>query len=45
MTKVSETQVHSFHAHVDIKEVFTFQKAHSRMKTFMIKRQTKTPPG
>ena len=46
MTKVSETQVHSFHAHADIIVVFTFsQKAHSRMKTFMIKRQTKTAPS
>ena len=28
MTKVSKTQVHSFHAHVDIKAVFTFLKEH-----------------
>ena len=28
MSKVSETQVHSFHAHIDIKEVFTFLKKH-----------------
>ena len=28
MKKVSETQVHSFHAHVDIKAVFTFLKKH-----------------
>ena len=28
MTKVSETQVHSFHAHADIKAVFTFLKKH-----------------
>ena len=28
MTKVSETQVHPFHAHADIKAVFTFLKKH-----------------
>ena len=28
MTKVLETQVHSFHAHADIKIVFTFLKKH-----------------
>ena len=42
MKKVSETQVHSFHTHADIKAVFTFLKKHiQRMKTFMIKRHTK----
>ena len=46
MTKVSETEVHLFYAHVDIKAVFTFiKKVHSRMKTFMIKRQAKTAPS
>ena len=28
MKKVSETQFHSFHAHADIKIVFTFLKKH-----------------
>ena len=28
MTKIFETQVHSFHAHADIKVVFTFLKKH-----------------
>ena len=28
MTKVYETQVHSFHAHADIKVAFTFLKKH-----------------
>ena len=28
MIKVSETQVHSFHAHTDIKAMFTFLKKH-----------------
>ena len=28
MTKVSETQVRSFHAHADIKAVFTFIQKH-----------------
>ena len=44
MTKVSETQVHSFHAHVDIKVVFTsFEKVHSKMKNIHKQKQKDRP--
>ena len=37
MTKISKTQVHSFHAHADIKQCLHISKVHSRMKIFKTK--------
>ena len=32
MTKISETQVHSFHAHADIKQCLHISEVHLEMK-------------
>ena len=45
MTKISKTQVPSFHAYVDIKQCLHISKVHLEIKTSMIERQTKTAPS
>ena len=43
MTKISETQVHSFHAHVDIKHCLHISKVHLEMKELMNKSKKTAP--
>ena len=43
MTKISETQVHSFHAHADIKQCLHISKVHLEMKELMNKSKKTAP--
>ena len=43
MTKISKTQVHSFHAHADIKQCLHISKVHLEMKELMNKSKKIAP--